>query len=118
MEGAKVFTLGPMEADAIIKIVHNNMMAVNPALKEWPGDLDPQIIKELAEGNPGAATVLAQLYGACGLWPIEILYREGSFKGPNLWVLYKDWHDQDIASLILAIERLKVDDERPNADAS
>lgn len=59
MDKIKVFKLGPMEVSGIHKIIMGNAQ-----LEEWPGDLDPSATTALADGNPGAAAIIGQLYKA------------------------------------------------------
>jgi len=62
-----------------------------------------QQLMRLADGNPGALTVLLEL---CthpeGPGALDILEARG-VTGPSVWVLYKDMNDCDLESTIAAI---------------
>lgn len=58
---------------------------------------------ELAEGNPGAITVLAQLQSMPEL--IDYLLYETNKRGPDIWVLYKDMCHEDIEAFCMLITR-------------
>ncbi|KKL28141.1 hypothetical protein LCGC14_2378150 [marine sediment metagenome] len=58
-------------------------------------DMAVEAIVQLCEGNPGAATVCAQMvkaYGEDALVPLGEL----GIKGPEIWLLYKDENGEDL----------------------
>lgn len=58
---------------------------------------------ELAEGNPGAITVLSQLQTVPEL--IDFLLYETDKRGPDIWVIYKDMCLQDIDAFCMLLTR-------------
>lgn len=54
---------------------------------------------DISEGNPGALTVLIQLY-KLGLVPvIDYLFEHPDLHGSALWILYKDTYESDVLSM-------------------
>ncbi len=79
---------------------------------------DPtEIILALSDGNPGAASVMAQMLSrGAAIDPDNILGSMGpilmldTFKiyGPDIWILYKDVCGQDIVKTIAAIRSVQI----------
>ena len=60
---------------------------------------------DLADGNPGAASVIAQFFDIPGNQEVFFeWFLKNNIKEPTLWVLYKDMCRQDIATLLLWID--------------
>ena len=61
-------------------------------------DLQKTII-DLSEGNPGAITALATTYRTLGEGQFSTLVhhlRQLDFKGPEIWLCWKDYAGQDL----------------------
>jgi len=61
-------------------------------------------IKELAQGNPGAITVLKSI-ADLGRADILAVIRARGLRGPAVWDVYKE-NDRDIESMVMNLELL------------
>ncbi len=62
-----------------------------------------ELIKVLANGNMGAATVLTKLFTENAFSTFEIL-RKYNITGPLIWCLYKDVCKQNLQKMINVLE--------------
>lgn len=58
-------------------------------------------IIDLSQGNPGALTVLIQLFEQYGGEPIRWAEAVEGFRGPEIWLLFKDENGQDIDGFMM-----------------
>ena len=61
------------------------------------------VLVELAEGNPGALSVLLEICGA-GRSELLLKLREAGVKGSAIWTTYKDENGEDLESFMMNLE--------------
>ena len=77
-------------------------MGMNNVVKLDDSPMDAML--KMAEGNPGAATVLAQLYGNTPAGFIDICHLDDmNIRGEQIWVAFKDHCKGDIEALREAV---------------
>lgn len=75
--------------------------------------MDPVVLQKiisLSGGNPGAMSVLAEIYKT---QPLELVRKlldvleNSNFKGPDIWVLWKNTSNKDISLFIINVLALE-----------
>lgn len=64
----------------------------------------------ISQGNPGALSVLIQLYQLGANEIIGWIHGKEELWGPNLWILYKDENGEDIIGTAAELVGMMLDD--------
>lgn len=68
-----------------------------------------KLIVKLSEGNPGAMTVMVDLYKERGDDGLDIIVNEPNLRGCAIWLVYKDYGTQDLKRFDESIREWKKD---------
>ena len=70
-----------------------------------------ELVMKVCEGNPGCMSIMTQIIGTSNGWNRGTKIHDLGFRGPFIWLIYKDLLGEDLVKLGQLLDDNQLEDE-------